>query len=252
MLYNKNKIFSITLFSALTALCYVATFVMIPLPTGGKIHLGNLVCILASLILGGVPGGLVGSIGMGLNDLHFYLDTPSTIIRTFVLKFIMGFVCGSLFNLLRKKNIKSQKCSLVLFILAFIFLATGIYSLYVYIVGGVKIGETLISFNMLVPIGLFVFMFIFILFGIIFLRKEEMFNYLLLAVSIATLVNILGEFVFRSVLSIYIDRMGWAASLTLSLSKIPASILTGVLTSILTIVIYPPLSIALDAKIENI
>ena len=141
---------------------------------------------------------------------------------------------------------------LVLFILAFIFLATGIYSLYVYIVGGVKIGETLISFNMLVPIGLFVFMFIFILFGIIFLRKEEMFNYLLLAVSIATLVNILGEFVFRSVLSVYIDRMGWAASLTLSLSKIPASILTGVLTSILTIVIYPPLSIALDAKIENI
>ncbi len=248
MLTNKNKIYEIVLFSALTALCYIATFIMIPLPTGGKIHLGNLVCILASLLVGGIKGGLVGSIGMGLNDLHFYLDSPSTIIRTIVLKFIMGFVCGTLFNLFKKKQVNSLKCSVVLFILGTLFLGLGIYSLVVYLNNGVYFSDTLIEFNVLVPIGLFIFAFIFYLFGFLFIRKINVFNYLLVAVSISTIINILGEFIFRAVLYICIDRMGFLPSITLSISKIPASILTGVLTSVLVVIIYPPLEHSLLEK----
>lgn len=252
MLENRNKIFKLVLFAILIALCYVATFVMIPLPTGGKIHLGNLVCILSSLLLGGLEGGLIGSIGMGLNDLHFYLDTPSTIIRTVVLKFIMGLICGALFKLLKKKNLKSINCSIVLFILGIVFLSVGIFSLYVYLNNGINISDKLITFNIIVPICLFIFSLIFVIFGIVFLRKEAIFNYLLISVSIATIINILGEFIFRVVLAMFIDRMGFNASLTLSLAKIPASILTGSLTSLLAIVIYPPLAKALNLKYKNI
>ncbi len=249
MLENKNKIFNIVLFAALTALCYIGTFIMIPLPTGGKVHLGNLICILSALLLGGIKGGLIGSLGMGLNDLHFYLDTPSTIIRTLVLKFLMGLICGVLFKQLNNKKPNNKKCSTFLIVIGVIFLILAIYSLYIYLIDGMKINNTLITFNLLVPICLFIFTIIFILVGIILLTKNSNFSYLLIAVSLATIFNICGEFIFRVVLSTFIDRMGFEASLTLSFSKIPASILTGSLTFLGSLIIYPPLSKALD--IEN-
>ena len=90
--------------------------------------------------------------------------------------------------------------------------------------------------------------FIFYLFGFLFIRKINVFNYLLVAVSISTIINILGEFIFRTVLYICIDRMGFLPSITLSISKIPASILTGVLTSVLVVIIYPPLEHSLLEK----
>lgn len=252
MTKNYEKIFDMVLFAILIALCFGGTSVMIPLPTGGKIHLGNLVCILSALLLGGVKGGLIGSIGMGLNDLIFYLDSPSTIIRTIILKFIMGFICGSLFSLLKRKNPKSEYCSLGLMLLGLLFLGVAIYSLYVYLIGGITFDTNTLTFNVLVPIGLFIFGIAFIVIAIIFIRKKAIINYLLISVSLATMANILGEFIFRAVLYNVIDRMGAEASLTLSLSQVPASILTGTLTFIVTLIVYPPLEKAINIIYKNI
>lgn len=62
-----------------------------------------MICILASLLIGGIYGGIAGSLGMGLFDLtHGYLGAG--LLRTFILKFLMGFVAGLVFKLILKKK----------------------------------------------------------------------------------------------------------------------------------------------------
>lgn len=88
----------IALTGLMAALSYVVfTFlqIKIPLPGGDatSIHLGNAVCVLGALLLGGFYGGLGGSIGMTIGDL---LD-PVYIVyapKTFILKFCIGLITG--------------------------------------------------------------------------------------------------------------------------------------------------------------
>lgn len=83
----------------MAALCYVAfTFLKIPIPTpaGGMtaLHIGNAFCVLASLILGGVYGGLAGAVGMSVADITdpvYVVSAP----KTFVLKFMIGLISGT-------------------------------------------------------------------------------------------------------------------------------------------------------------
>lgn len=82
----------------MAALSYVVfTFlqIKITLPGGDatSIHLGNAVCVLGALLLGGVYGGLGGAIGMTIGDL---LD-PIYIVyapKTFILKLCIGLITG--------------------------------------------------------------------------------------------------------------------------------------------------------------
>lgn len=89
----------LTVTALMTALCYVAfTFLQIKIPTPvgfTSFHLGNTFCVLAALLLGGVPGGLAGAIGMGIGDL---LDPVYITVapKTIVLKFGIGVVTGLL------------------------------------------------------------------------------------------------------------------------------------------------------------
>ena len=88
----------IALTGLMAALSYVVfTFlqIKIPLPGGDatSIHLGNAVCVLGALLLGGFYGGLGGAIGMTIGDL---LD-PIYIVyapKTFILKFCIGLITG--------------------------------------------------------------------------------------------------------------------------------------------------------------
>lgn len=90
--------YKIALTGLMAALSYVVfTFlqVKIPLPGGDatSIHLGNAVCVLGALILGGFYGGLGGAIGMTIGDL---LD-PIYIVyapKTFLLKLCIGLITG--------------------------------------------------------------------------------------------------------------------------------------------------------------
>ncbi len=95
---KNERVLKITLTAVMAALAYVVfTFlqVKVTLPGGDatSFHLGNAVCLLAALILGGVYGGLAGAIGMTIGDL---LD-PIYIIyapKTFVLKLCIGLITG--------------------------------------------------------------------------------------------------------------------------------------------------------------
>lgn len=88
----------IALTGLMAALSYVVfTFlqIKIQLPGGDatSIHLGNAVCVLGALLLGGFYGGLGGALGMTIGDL---LD-PQYIIyapKTFLLKLCIGLITG--------------------------------------------------------------------------------------------------------------------------------------------------------------
>lgn len=95
---KNEKIQKLVLTGVFAALSYVIfTFLQfkIPLPGGDatSIHLGNAVCVLGALILGGVYGGIGGAIGMTIGDLFdpvYVIYAP----KTFVLKLCIGLITG--------------------------------------------------------------------------------------------------------------------------------------------------------------
>ena len=57
------------------------------------LHIGNAFCVLAALILGGMYGGIAGSLGMTIADLMdpaYVVSAP----KTFVLKLMIGLIAG--------------------------------------------------------------------------------------------------------------------------------------------------------------
>lgn len=95
---RNEKVQKLTLTALMAALSYVIfTFlqIKITLPGGGatSFHLGNAVCVLAALLLGGVYGGIGGAIGMTIGDLldPIYITGAP---KTFFLKFMIGLITG--------------------------------------------------------------------------------------------------------------------------------------------------------------
>lgn len=82
-------------FAALSYVVFTFLQIKITLPGGDatSIHLGNAVCVLGALIMGGVYGGLGGAIGMTIGDLFdpvYIVYAP----KTFVLKLCIGLITG--------------------------------------------------------------------------------------------------------------------------------------------------------------
>ena len=95
---KNDKVYKLVLTGLMAALCYVAfTFLKIPIPTFGgdyvALHIGNAFCVLAALLLGGVYGGVAGSLGMTIADLldPVYITSAP---KTFILKLCIGLIAG--------------------------------------------------------------------------------------------------------------------------------------------------------------
>lgn len=94
---QNSKTLKLAMTGLMAALSYaVFTFIQIKIPLGGdatSIHLGNAVCVLGALLLGGFYGGLGGAIGMTIGDL---LDPIYVVYapKTFLLKFCIGLITG--------------------------------------------------------------------------------------------------------------------------------------------------------------
>ncbi len=83
----------LALTGVMAALSFVAyLFFRVPFYGGSSFHLGNTFTALAALLLDGVSGGLSGAIGLALADV--LAGDPGYAVTTFVLKFIIGMVCG--------------------------------------------------------------------------------------------------------------------------------------------------------------
>lgn len=114
---KNQKVQKIAITGLMAALSYVVfTFlqIKIPLPGGDatSIHLGNAVCVLGALILGGFYGGLGGAIGMTIGDL---LD-PVYIIyapKTFFLKLCIGLITGLIAHKIGKITLEREHKKIV-------------------------------------------------------------------------------------------------------------------------------------------
>lgn len=95
---KNEKMLKLVMAGVFAALSYVVfTFlqIKITLPGGDatSIHLGNAVCVLGALLLGGFYGGLGGAVGMTIGDLldpYYIVYAP----KTFLLKLCIGLVTG--------------------------------------------------------------------------------------------------------------------------------------------------------------
>ena len=93
------------MFAALSYVVFTFLQIKITLPGGDatSIHLGNAVCVLGALILGGAWGGIGGAIGMTIGDLMdpvYVVYAP----KTFILKLCIGLVTGLIAHQIGKIN----------------------------------------------------------------------------------------------------------------------------------------------------
>ena len=108
---KNEKLLKLVMTGVFAALSYVVfTFlqIKITLPGGDatSIHLGNAVCVLGALLLGGLYGGAGGAIGMTIGELldpYYILYAP----KTFILKLCIGLITGLIAHRLR--HISTEK-----------------------------------------------------------------------------------------------------------------------------------------------
>ncbi|KXU52084.1 MAG: ECF transporter S component [Longibaculum muris] len=127
-----NKTLKITMIGLMAALCYVAfTFMQIKIPTPGgatSFHLGNTFCVLAALLLGGVPGGVAGAIGMGIGDLldpTYVIVAPKTIILKLGIGIVTGLVAHKVFHIQRLEGKKLYQAVILSTIAGMLFNVVG-------------------------------------------------------------------------------------------------------------------------------
>ena len=104
---TKFTVQKISIVGVMAALGFVAyEFFRFPFAGGSSFHLGNTFTALTAMLLDGVSGGLAGAIGLALADV--IAGDPGYAFTTFILKFIIGLVCGAtahrLFRLRRRKQ----------------------------------------------------------------------------------------------------------------------------------------------------
>ncbi len=116
---RNEHVYKIVMTGLMAALSYVIfTFlqIKITLPGGDatSIHLGNAVCVLGALLLGGVYGGIGGAIGMTIGDL---LDPVYVAYapKTFLLKFCIGLITGLIAHKLGKISTEKDRHKVLLF-----------------------------------------------------------------------------------------------------------------------------------------
>lgn len=104
---------TLALAAMFAALCYVGfTFFQIKIPVGDSstsFHLGNVFCVLAALCIGGLWGGLAGSVGMTIGDLLdpvYITSAPKTFVLKLGIGLITGLVAHKIFKLSREKERK--------------------------------------------------------------------------------------------------------------------------------------------------
>ncbi len=97
-----KKLLDITFIAMFAALCYIALTVLFIPFANMYIHFGNLIVVLAALLVGGWQGGLAGSIGMGFFDL--FQGHADSAPKTFLLKLLIGLVTGLVFRFLMNRK----------------------------------------------------------------------------------------------------------------------------------------------------
>ena len=108
------KIAFVGLFAVLSYIVFTFLQIKITLPGGDatSIHLGNAVCVLGALLMGGIYGGLGGAIGMTIGDLLdpvYVIYAPKTLICKLCIGLIAGAVGHGIFKISRLRAAEDKK-----------------------------------------------------------------------------------------------------------------------------------------------
>ena len=123
-----HKTLKIATSGLMASLAYISfTFLQIKITTtGGKtsFHLGNTFCVLAALLLWGIPGVLAGAIGMGIGDFldpTYIMYAPKTIILKMSIGIITGLIAHRIFKIKNCKNNSKLLIYVVISVIAGMF-----------------------------------------------------------------------------------------------------------------------------------
>lgn len=236
---NQKILYKTCLVALFSALCYVGVNIRIPLPVG-FIHLGNLICVIASLLCGGIVGGLSGSIGMGLFDLYYYGGFTAGVLRTLILKFILGWIAGYFVRIILKKKWNTlvlNSIFLILFLIACILSSIACYY------GGFQVANTKIEVHYTVPVFLGILVAIFGIVVILDRKIQPLAKAALTATSLAMIVNVLGEIYLKAALYYWIGTKyeTFEQAYVYAMSGIVSVAITSVLTTVFAGLIFYPL-----------
>ena len=236
---SKKVLYNMVIIALFTALTFVGTYVQIPLGTS-KVHLGNFVCILAGLLCGGLVGGISGSLGMGLNDLLSGYG-PDTYIRSFIVKFLLGFIAGALFRYLIKKE---KKITYRFYFISGAFLITFITLLVLYLTKGEVIqmdAKRKFTISILL-LSLLAVMSVFFFVIQLFVKKINLVQrYVLYVASMASIFNITLEFLIKIPFKVWMASLTWEGATIYAVSSLPSSLITCIVTTLFVTFIYIPL-----------
>lgn len=232
----------IAMFAALSYVAVMLIHIPYPAPVGKPfIHFGNLVTILAGLLLGGWQGGLSGSIGMGLYDITMGYGFES--IKTIVLKFGIGLFAGWLARYGRRHPEKNPRLGLG--IAAGISLVLG---------GGIWLGKQLhwafleraaaLSYILLLAIGVLLAALTIAASCTRRLSNTLLFAVLGAAAGIAW--NVVGEFAGGTILAL-LSGSALPAAMLASLTSLPATFINGTVSIAGASLLYMPLRAALTS-----
>lgn len=237
-LSRRNQVLYKMIMTALfAALSFVGTVLQARIPTGGFTHFGNFFCILGGLLCGGLVGGFSGALGMGLYDLLFY---PSTLLRTLIAKFLMGFITATVFHrfVKSKKNPKPALLST--------FFLSGAVSIACWILYFIPVAfsfgdkERTISASVWL-VAFSTLFFLILTFALIFAKKlKKTTQAVVFSSTIGIIINILCEMSVR-VATEMIAGAAFTSSFLYAVSKVPAAVLNGITTIVCISLIYYPL-----------
>ena len=236
---SKKVLYNMVIIALFTALTFVGTYVQIPLGTS-KVHLGNFVCILAGLLCGGLVGGISGSLVMGLNDLLSGYG-PDTYIRSFIVKFLLGFIAGALFRYLIKKE---KKITYRFYFISGAFLITFITLLVLYLTKGEVIqmdAKRKFTISILLLSLLAVMSVFFFVIQLFFKKINLVQRYVLYVASMASIANITLEFLIKIPFKVWMASLTWEGATIYAVSSLPSSLITCIVTTLFVTFIYIPL-----------
>lgn len=229
----------IALFAALSYMALIFFRIPYPGPSDPFIHLGNMIVLLAALLLGGWQGGLSGSVGMGLFDLlnGYAMYAPKTIILKFGIGFFAGMVAsGGLQHPARSPRKGIAFASVVSLILGGALLAGKLLGW-----NGFQ-NISFIAYVFLLSLGVLLASLIFLSIRFSFVTNQMMYAALGAVAGIAW--NVIGEFVGVTIMKM-IAGYTWQAAMLASLLSLPATLINGSFSIVGAVLIYLPLKQAL-------
>lgn len=232
----------IALFAALSFVAISLIHIPYPAPVGQPfIHFGNMVTILAALLIGGWEGGLSGSIGMGLYDIVTGYGFAT--IKTIILKFGIGLFTG-LFARFGKRHPQANP-RVGLAVSGGVSLVLGAF-----ILTGKLLGWPFLeNASSMAYVFLWVVGLLLVVLAIVAYRTEKITNEILFAAlgAVAGIVfNVAGEFIGGTIMKVLTGAELPAAMLA-SLMSLPATFINGAASIVGALLLYVPVKSALRA-----